>query len=175
MSICAKRTIPIGGRPSAAWGPAISGQTVDLDGAIGSAGAISQTFATEPGATYEVTYWLAGNYASGPAVKTGTVTAGGASQAISFDTTGKSATNMGYEKKTLTFVADGSGESTLAFASSNNSGYGPVISNVSVTKVQPAPIPAIDPVIASTSAAAAMGAGSFFLIRRRRKANEASM
>lgn len=120
------------------WKTADGQQGVDLNGTDQDLentrpGAVSQTFATNPGATYTVTYALAGNYTRGPAVKTGKILIDGQNiQDFSFDTTGKSAANMGWVKRQVTFVATGT-STTLAFASTTaHTPSGPVIDDVSV-------------------------------------------
>lgn len=113
------------------WETADGNQSLDLDGAV-VRGGIAQTFHTVPLFTYRVTYALAGNPASGPAVKTGQVLANGdVRQNFSFDITGKTFTDMGYVKKHTYFLAT-SPSTTLEFRSTTGSGYGPVIDAVRV-------------------------------------------
>lgn len=50
---------------------------------------------------------------------------------FSFDSTGKTFTNMGYGSQEFTFLAAGS-STTLEFASTNPGAFGPVIDNVDV-------------------------------------------
>ncbi|MGW5674101.1 choice-of-anchor C family protein [Streptomyces sp. NPDC003860] len=114
------------------WGAAEGDQSVDLNGA--SAGTVSQTFTTVPGTTYTVSYALAGNVS--PAhlsiLKTGRALIDGQDfQNFSFDTTGKSPTNMGYVNRQFTFVANGT-TTTLAFASTMAGAWGAVIDDVRV-------------------------------------------
>lgn len=112
------------------WAAADGDQSVDLDGTV--AGAVSQAFATKPGTTYTVTYSLAGNPAGGPSTKTGSVVVNGRDvQDFSFDTTGKTYLDMGYETDEVTFLAT-SPSTTLTFASTTPGAYGPVLDNVSV-------------------------------------------
>ncbi|MCQ4045291.1 choice-of-anchor C family protein [Streptantibioticus rubrisoli] len=125
------------------WQAADGQQSVDLNGTEKDLpstrpGAVSQTFATTPGATYTVTYALAGNYERGPAVKTGKVLVDGQDfQDFSFDTTGKSATNMGWVKRQMTFVATGD-STTLTFASTTaHTPSGPVLDDVTVHRCKP--------------------------------------
>jgi choice-of-anchor C domain-containing protein len=65
------------------WQASNGSRSVDLNG--GSTGAISQTFPTVPGLTYNVTFDMSGNPFSGPTVKTMSVSAGGATAAYSYD------------------------------------------------------------------------------------------
>lgn len=113
------------------WQTADGAQSLDLDGAQN--GAVSQTFSTIPLFAYEVSFALAGNPVSGPAIKTGQALINGqVVKDFSFDTTGKSETNMGYVTEELTFLATGK-STTLTFASTTTpSGFGPVIDNVEV-------------------------------------------
>lgn len=70
------------------WAAADGDQSVDLSGYW--SGAVAQTFATQPGTRYLVSYALAGNPAGPPTVKTGQVQVNGVDvQNFSFDTTGK--------------------------------------------------------------------------------------
>lgn len=113
------------------WQNADGNQSLDLDGAAHQGG-IAQTFGTIPLLTYRVTYSLAGNPASGPAVKTGQVLVNGnVVQNFSFDITGKNFVDMGYVKKHTYFFAN-SPSATLEFRSTTGSGYGPVIDAVHV-------------------------------------------
>ncbi|MFF3325017.1 hypothetical protein [Streptomyces sp. NPDC002889] len=62
-----------------------------------TAGTLSQTFTTEPGAKYTGTYSLASNPGGLPNVKTGEVRIDGQNfQDFTFNTAGKAFTNMGY-------------------------------------------------------------------------------
>lgn len=113
--------------------------SVDLNGS--TMGGVSQTFDTSPNHAYRVTFDMAGNPSGPPtsAVKTMMVSAGGASQAYSFDSTGKLNTNMGWVSKTFTFSSDNSGSATLQFMSTSSAdGFtGPVLDNVVVTDLGP--------------------------------------
>jgi hypothetical protein len=108
-------------------------QSLDLEGEVGI-GAVSRTFSTLPLFTYKVTYKLAGNPSSGPAVKTGEVIAGDNTiQQFSFDITGRSFADMGYVSRTAYFLANNL-NTTLTFRSTTNSGFGPVIDKVRVER-----------------------------------------
>jgi choice-of-anchor C domain-containing protein len=113
------------------WQNADGNQSLDLDGAF-DPGGVAQTFHTVPLLKYRVTYYLAGNPASGPAIKTGQVLANGnVIQNFAFDITGKTFTDMGYVKKHTHFLAT-STSATLEFRSTTGSGFGPVIDAVHV-------------------------------------------
>lgn len=115
------------------WQTAEGDQSLDLEGGPGF-GAVSQSVTTVPLlTTFRVRFALAGNPAGGPAVKTVRVLANG--QVIgdfSFDTTGKGLANMGYVHREVAFVSTRL-LTTLTFASTTGSGYGPVIDDVRVT------------------------------------------
>ena len=108
-------------------------QSVDLNGT--SAGTIRTTMATGAGVRYRVSYFLAGNPAGGPAQKSGQVAVDGTvRQTFSFDTTGRTFTDMGYVRKSFVFVATG-GPATLDFASTSGpTAHGPVIDKTSVVR-----------------------------------------
>ncbi|MFI6210066.1 choice-of-anchor C family protein [Streptomyces sp. NPDC051041] len=115
------------------WQAAEGQQSVDLNTRGDGPGTVAQTFTTIPGDPYTVTYSLAGNPDGPPAVKTGQALVDGeAVQDFSFDITGKSRTDMGYETRKFAFVAKNP-TTTLSFASTTSSlRFGPVIDNVQV-------------------------------------------
>lgn len=119
------------------WAAAEGDQSVDLNGV--QAGGVAQTFATTPGTRYKVTYSVAANYVGGPVVKTGRVLVNGQeAQSFSFDSTGKTAVDMGYSSESFEFSA-AVPQTTLTFdsttvtASGGASAYGPVLDAVTVT------------------------------------------
>jgi choice-of-anchor C domain-containing protein len=123
------------------WTSADGNRSLDLNGTV--PGSIFQTFDVNPGQTYQVTFYLAGNPAGGPTAKTLTTSANATIVLSSFDTTGKTLANMGWTPVSFNFTATGSTE-TLTFLStttgdSGNSTYptafGPALDNVSVTAV----------------------------------------
>ncbi|GAA2278814.1 MULTISPECIES: choice-of-anchor C family protein [Kitasatospora] len=120
------------------WQAAEGDQSVDLNGA--GPGAVAQTFTTVPGATYTVTYALAGNPTGAPTLKTGRALIDGQDyQDFSFNTTGKSLTNMGYVNRQFTFQAANSA-TTVTFASTTTTGpRGPVVDNVRIERCAPCP------------------------------------
>ena len=110
-------------------------RSLDLSGY--NAGAISQTFDTTVGATYFVSFWLAGNPDAGPAVKTmtvGTDASGSPVTTYTFDTTGHSDSSMGWTLEGYSFTAS-AGSTTLTFTSLTDTNAGPALDNVSVTQV----------------------------------------
>ncbi|MFI9360873.1 choice-of-anchor C family protein [Kitasatospora sp. NPDC053057] len=112
------------------WQAAEGDQSLDLNG--NAPGTIAQTFTTVPGATYSVTYALAGNPDGGPAVRTGRALIDGQDfQDYSFDVTGKTRAAMGYVGRQFSFVAQNS-STTLTFESTVGGAFGPVLDNVQV-------------------------------------------
>lgn len=126
------------------WPPSDGAHSIDLDGT--TPGSISQNLTTVVGATYTVTFDLAGNPAGGPfgypAVKTVQVSATGATpQSFSFDTTGKTLQNMGWAPEVYSFLAT-STTTTLTFASLSGliqgfAAFGPALDNVVVSETLP--------------------------------------
>jgi choice-of-anchor C domain-containing protein len=130
--------------PTACWGiTAGEGDyLVDLLG-WGSAGTISQSFATEAGASYSLGFLFGGNaawqYASwlnDSAIKSLSVRVDGDIVGIyDIDTTGLARHDAGWRQESLIFTAT-SASTTLSFASLNLVGaYGPMLDNVVVEKV----------------------------------------
>jgi choice-of-anchor C domain-containing protein len=123
------------------WQASNGSRSVDLNGF--STGAISQTFSTVPGLTYNVTFDMSGNPAGGPALKTMNVSAGGAPTAYSYDVVanGNTLANMKWAPKSFSFTAT-SANTTLTFASTTPSVpsccYGPALDNVVVAEAKPA-------------------------------------
>jgi choice-of-anchor C domain-containing protein len=114
---------------------------IDLSGYY--LGAIQQSFATEIGSKYRVSFFLAGNphnQSSGYLIKSLNVLYNNEKKLFTFDITGKTITNMGWEEISFDFIASSS-ITTLRFESVSPLDYGPVIDNVSVVKVYPVPLP----------------------------------
>ncbi len=119
--------------PSDYLGSACGGQSVDVTGS--ETGAIYQDLPTIPGQTYRLRFAMAGNFVSGPAIKRMEV--GWASDVVdtvSFDTTGRSATNMGWTYHEYTVKATSS-VTRLRFKSLISGWYGPMVDDVSVVPV----------------------------------------
>ena len=112
------------------WQATDGSRSLDLSGI--SAGSISQVIPTDAGNTYNVTFDMAGNPDGGNPIKLMTVTAADSSELFTFDTTGNSLANMGYEQNTFSFTATDA-STTLTFTSNEDSGFGPVIDNISAT------------------------------------------
>jgi len=111
---------------------------VDLDGR--SPGGIAQTFATNAGELYAVSFDLSGN-PEGPAIlKMVRVTVGGFSQDYTFDSSGQTIDALLWQTIVFLFVAS-EANSTLSFASLSVPGnaYGALIDNVNVVAAVPEP------------------------------------
>ena len=117
------------------WTPASGSYSLDLNG--GGAGSISQSFATVVGQTYNVSFSLAGNPVGGGdkffyASVTAPIT-------YTFDIDGKTLGNMGWVRKSFSFVAV-SDTSTLSFVGDPyHSYYGAALDDISVMAVVPEP------------------------------------
>jgi choice-of-anchor C domain-containing protein len=120
--------------------------SIDLSGQ--NAGSIETVFSTTIGVKYLLEFDLAGNFA-GPdccppsdLIRSLRVAVAGAAPVFDFDVTGKNwtgpgvgdALDMGWVQPSLEFVATDT-TTTLRFTSLEESAYGPVIDNVSVTVV----------------------------------------
>jgi choice-of-anchor C domain-containing protein len=138
-----------------AWDVSDGTRAVDLDGRDATFSGIQQTFATEIGQTYSVTFDLSGNPEGGPLLKQLQVSVGDFSQDYSFDSSGQTLDALIWQTVTFSFVALDT-TSTLAFTSlsSTPSSFGPLVDNVSVTAV-PEPATVL-----------LMAAASSFLFRR---------
>ena len=115
------------------WWPAADGtKSLDMSGL--TAGQVSQTIPTLPGATYAVSFFMSGNPDGEPWVKELTVTADGAQpEVFSYDVllAGNSRSDMKWEQNQYLFVAEG--ESTLlTFTSGAFTVYGPTLDNIQV-------------------------------------------
>lgn len=131
-------------------------QSIDIDYAT----VVSQTFVTEPGMRYELSFWYANNPALNSVSSAGYVRVTGDSLLLSdrLVHTGSLIYDMRFTNYTRRFVADGT-TATLAFQGEFSNGLiGFVIDDVSVVAV-PEP---------STVALASLGAGALWYIRRRR-------
>jgi choice-of-anchor C domain-containing protein len=111
------------------WQHSLGQRSIDLSGS--NAGGIEQTFATTVGQAYTVLFDLAGNPQGAPTIKTVEVSVAGQQQNFTFDTTGKSFTDMGWTTKTLNFTAIG-GLTTLSFTNRDVTQFGPTLDNVRV-------------------------------------------
>ena len=117
------------------WPAQDGSMSIDMSGV--DAGTISQTIATTIGNTYTVSFFLSGNPAGLPTVKTLDVSAtGGATASYTYDVTGNDLTNMNWTQETYTFLAT-SASTTLSFVSTTAGGFGPAIDNVVITETVP--------------------------------------
>lgn len=162
-----------GALPSCGFQASQGNNSLDLVGSgAGGIGGIQQTFDTVPGVTYTVTFDMAGNYGAPPVIKPLAVTINGVTSNFTFDTTGKSATNMGWVTHTLSFVATAS-SSTINFVSDVSASGGTLNAGAALDNVQifaasvftPATIP-ID--WAQWGAALSVLAASMVVFARRR-------
>ncbi len=117
------------------WPAEDGAMSIDLSGA--DAGTISQVLATTIGNTYTVSFFLSGNPAGPPTVKTLDVTATGAAPAsYTYDVTGNDLTNMNWTAETFTFLAT-SASTTLSFVSTTAGAFGPALDNVTISETVP--------------------------------------
>ncbi len=123
------------------WAPSEGGHSLDLVGQGFGYGGIQQTFDTVPGTTYQVSFDLAGNYGAGPVIKPLRVTVGSVVQDYTFDTTGRTATAMGWTTKSFTFVAD-SASATISFLSDVSPSGGTLNAGAALDNVRIAPLAA---------------------------------
>lgn len=119
------------------WVAAAGSRSIDLSGH--SAGTLSQIISGfQLGATYRLSFDLAGNPEGPPAIKNMQINIGSASHNFSFDTTGHSDANMGWTLATMDFLATAP-TLTLSFTSLDNTVYGPAIDAVSLAFIVPEP------------------------------------
>jgi choice-of-anchor C domain-containing protein len=98
-------------------------------------GAIAQTFPSQKGLKYRVTFSMAGNPHERAELMTLGVSAASAKTEFQFDMSGKTAKNMGWVSKSWDFVAAGD-QTTLEFASvKSGPTCGPTIDKISVVPV----------------------------------------
>ncbi len=134
-------------------------------------GGIQQTFDTNPGQTYTISFDLNGNYGALPVIKPLTVTIGADVHTYTFDTTGESAANFlsRYQTQTIEYVATGP-STTISFVSdTTGQGFnaGAVIDNVRFGGAAPASaVPALSPALLAALAAALALAGGVLARRQ---------
>jgi len=127
------------------WQAADGQRSIDLSGSIfdpqtnTASGAVSQVLTTVTGKTYKVSFALAGNPdgPGGDSLKVLVTTASGAFPQVDTFLAGagfNSHAAMGWVTKNFTFKAT-SGSTLLAFASDNDSFYGPALDNVSISAI----------------------------------------
>jgi choice-of-anchor C domain-containing protein len=118
------------------WQHADGRRSIDLNG--NEPGAIAQTFRTRMGATYRVTFSLAGNNCGDSGgLKTLVVRAAGREQDFDFDATGRTYADMGWIVRSWEFTAEAD-ETTLEFSSTTETpqACGPALDRVSVVEVK---------------------------------------
>lgn len=119
------------------WQHADGMRSIDLSG--GSAGRISQDITgLVIGTRYDLSFALAGNPVGLPVVKTVNVAVGDENADFTFDTAGKTVTDMGWVMETFRFTAGATTE-RLTFTSLNGTAFGPALDNVSISAAVPLP------------------------------------
>ncbi|MFO0851882.1 MAG: choice-of-anchor C family protein [Gemmataceae bacterium] len=118
------------------WQPSAGNRSVDLSAL--SAGSISQSgISTVIGQPYRISFDMAGNPTPGfgsPIKNMSVQATGGSVQNYTFDTTGRTTTNMGWTTMVYDFVAS-STNTTLTFSSLDLTPTGPAIDNVTIIPV----------------------------------------
>jgi choice-of-anchor C domain-containing protein len=123
------------------WQNSDGSYSLDLNGT--SAASISTTVTgLAIGDPYTVWFDMAGNSEGLPTVKTLDVSIGGAPSSYSFDTSGHSVTNMGWQSMSLNFTATSSSQ-VLTFASTISGAYGPALDNVRIAGSGTVPEPSV--------------------------------
>ncbi len=117
------------------WPAQDGSMSIDMSGL--DSGTLSQTFATTIGSNYTVSFYMSGNPAGPPAIKTLDLSAtGGTVSSYSFDASGNTLSNMNWTQETYAFLAT-SASTKLTFTSTTQFQYGPAIDNVVVTEIVP--------------------------------------
>jgi choice-of-anchor C domain-containing protein len=98
-------------------------------------GGIGQTFQTEPDQKYEVRFNMAGDPSTPPALKTLAVSFGTENRTFTFDTTGRSPGNMGWEARFWVFTASDT-TTMITFLSPKAECSTPAVDNVRITAVE---------------------------------------
>ena len=113
------------------WQAAEGSRSVDLAAVDGG---VEQTFATEPGSRYEVSFGLSANPELGPTWKKIEVSAAGQSAEFDLSASDRTHADMGWTRRVWSFTATDP-TTTLRFLSRTNSTAGPVIDDVRVETV----------------------------------------
>jgi choice-of-anchor C domain-containing protein len=98
-------------------------------------GTVSQTFETRKGRKYRVSFWMAGSTYGPPAKKELQISAAGKSAVFSFDTTGKTLVDPGWERKSWEFTAEAD-KTTLQFAGLTKTVDGALLDDVIVVAIK---------------------------------------
>jgi choice-of-anchor C domain-containing protein len=114
------------------WQAADGKRSLDLHGSPGYGG-VAQTFKTEEGKKYKVTFSLAANPDGSVAKKKMAVRAAGQEKEFTADSTGRSTTDMGWKKHTWEFTAK-KAQTTLELYTlmDEDENCGPALDDVSV-------------------------------------------
>jgi len=114
------------------WQAAEGTSSIDMSG-ISTPGSLSQTFDTVAGTLYEVIFAMAGNPlgVGVDPIKDLGVSVADFSEDFTFDTSGKTITDMGWTNFSFSFLATDL-LTTLTFTSLENNAYGPALDNVRV-------------------------------------------
>lgn len=114
-----------------AWQQLNGSRSLDLNGSPGSGG-VAQTIPTTIDRDYLISFFVAGNGGSAPAIKLLWVTAGGQTAGVQFDNTGTSYTDMHWTQYIYGFRAVAT-STTIEFYSGTPSSFGgPALDNVVV-------------------------------------------
>lgn len=108
---------------------------IDLDGSPG-VGGIEQTFPTVPGQSYLLTFAMSGNPEGGPSIERLRVEVGDTTMDFSYDTTGLTIFDLGWELESLFFTAEDA-QTTIEFYSLSTDGtsiHGPLLDSITVTE-----------------------------------------
>ena len=118
------------------WKAAEGKRSLDLHGSPGYGG-VKQTIKTEKGATYRVTFQMAGNPNVGSKKMTLAVWANEQTKGFEFDCTDKSIEDMGWIKQTWDFKADAD-ETVIEIATTMKADEfgGPALDDVSVKRLK---------------------------------------
>lgn len=138
-------------------------QAIDLDGsAVGSI--FQEITGLVVGVDYVIDFFMSGNAAGGPTLKTMDVSVGATVSSYSFDTATGSAAAGDWAPNALGFTATSTSE-TLTFSSTTGgSFFGPAIDSVSISRlVAPVPLPLSLPLLLA-------GIGSLGILSRRKHA-----
>lgn len=127
------------------WVPLSGTRSVNLSDNRGGStnlvpGSIQQTFASAPGATYRLTFWVSGEPFSLPTIKHLRVNAGPVQQDFTFDNTPAWHWDMAWAEHTLDFTAN-TASTTVRFAGLDASQWGTAIDSAKVELVS-ASVPA---------------------------------
>ncbi len=127
------------------WAPYEGSQSVDMSG--GGAGTIYQDFTISQAGSYNLFFAMAGNTDGGNMIKNLDVSFGldgllSQTQNFTFDISGKSTANMGWEMRNMLVNVAQAGSYRIQFASGENNAFGAAIDAVSLSAVTAVPEPA---------------------------------